>query len=259
MANCILSWTNRVDGATFVTDSQTATLPASNLADPIHERVWRTSGATDAYVEIDFGASYDIRVLCLAGLDISATDTIRHRLSNVSAGAGELLDTGAVASGVAEGYGIAPHILSAAVTARYWRIDISAPSRAANGFFSVGRAWADEGFQPTKNISFGLSETWLDSSEVSQATRSGVQFVDNLVQRRGTAFSLGFLTEAEAKDDLREMQRLVGVRNQIFFIPDPDSTRAETEAIIGRMTSVSPILYPSFEVRSKAFQILESK
>lgn len=259
MANCLLSWINHVDraGALFSADSQSATLPASHLADPVVGKVWRSSGQTAASLTIDFGAVVTLDVLALFGCKLDGSDTIRHRLSMDDPESGDLLDTGAQASDIAEGYGAHLHWLPETVSARYWRVDIDAPSRNAEGFFDIGRAWAGSAFQPLRNYSYQASESWIDPSVITRAPESGVEQVDKRPAYRQAAFALDHLTPEEARQ-LKEMDRVAGISGQVLFVPDPASATLAEEAILGRLSRSTPIKHPSFSIHAKTFEIRQS-
>ena len=257
MAGPLFSWVNYADDATFTADSQASTLPASNLSDPIFQKVWRTSGATTAQVIVDFGSSKQVGLVILGGTNISSTDTVRIGLSDTS-GNRDLLDTTATATGLVTGYNLYAYILGSKVTARYLTIDIVATSRTAQGNFQVGRLWASDTFQPGVGIAFGFQDAWIDSSSISVGPRSGVEFIDETFQKRVINFELRFLTETESQDNVKEMQRVAGIRNQIAIVPNPGTSRLQQEALIGRMTQSTPILHPSFNIFSKTFQVRES-
>jgi len=242
--NVALSWRNLIDasGVAFTAGSEVASLPASNLANPIVARPWRTSGTVSSYVEIDLGSAQAVQLLALAGLTgLATTDTIRARLSAVSAGAGELLDTTAAAGNVADGYGIWTHFLTAAVSPRYIRFDINAASLSDQGYFDVGRAWAGPALQPARSYSFGAEFGWRSASRVSEALRSGAVYPDARFKRRFARIELAALTEAEARDELLEMQRLAGLTSQVVLIPTPGSSRQPVEAILGYLRDLAPL------------------
>jgi hypothetical protein len=262
MANALLSWINHVDreGTLFQTDSQVTGAPAKQLAEPIVAYPWRTNATTQSYVEIDWQADQPVRLLILAGASLAGTDTVRHRLT-ADGGLptdGDQLDTGAIACGVAEGYGLHAYVLPATVQARYWRLDIDAPSRVDAGYFDVGRAWAGDAFQPERNYSLGWQEQWQDASKIHTAPRSGAEFVEPRYQRRILTLALEALSRGEALDDLKEMGRIAGSRAQVAFVPDPDSTRLQREALIGRLAESTPIARPDAAFFTKDLEIRQS-
>lgn len=260
MAKGILSWQNRIDisGVSFTSDSEASGHLASNVADARLSKTWRTSGATSAYVEIDLGAQYSLGAFGLFNIAIAATDTVRLRASNTAPTTGDLIDTTALNSGIIEGYNQWTYTETDQAI-RYLRFDIAATSLATQGWFEVGRIWAGPTFTPGTNFGFDWSHGWQDNSEIVIAPYSGTEYVNELVRRRQWSFALNVLTKSESYQ-LLELQRIAGLANQILFIADPaDSVYMPYDAILGRLTSVSPIRYPIYPIYSTVFEILESK
>lgn len=254
------SWNNRVDadGVAFSSGSQVSNFPVQNIANPVVQKVWRTSGATSSYIGVDFKEPVSFRLLALFGATLASTDTIRWRASNTDASLGDLLDTGTVTCDVVDGYGASVRVLGSEVTARYMVIDITASSRAPEGSFDVGRLWVAPLWQPSEvGIATGYSETWEDTSLITYAPESGVEHVDFRPSRRRVALALPYLTESDRKQ-VQEMDRLVGVSEQLVFSKDIDSEDIEQEIILGRIAQSTPIKYPEFNIRSKAFEIRQS-
>jgi hypothetical protein len=168
---------NAVDTATVITsDSESATLPASNLMSSRYGRIWRTSAATTAYFRATFAAATSVDVLALSGCTLSSTDTVRHRLYS-SDGTTVLYDSGVIACGVLPGYALHVTVLSASYSATYWRCDVVATSRASLGYFDIARAWAGPVWTPSIGISVPWDEGWEDDADVVRAKRSGGRFV----------------------------------------------------------------------------------
>lgn len=240
--SALFSSGNQFDVASLITDSAASNLPVANLADRKVQKVWRAL-ATTAYFGADFGSLNPIRELGLFGCTLASTDTIRHRLSATAMGNGELLDTTAVACDVQDGYWQHLHILAAAVSARYWRCDIVATSRAAEGYFDIGRAWAGDVWEPAINFSLDWHEQWVDSSIVEKSPRSGAVFVDEGVIYRRMGVQFDAFAEADRVEALY-LDRVAGKRSQILFVPN-SAGDPETEAILGRMIDTTPVRNPT--------------
>ncbi len=236
MAKAGLAWINHIDTAVLTTDSQVATLPLANVADPHLATKWRTT-TTTAFMAADWGAVQEIGVVGLFGSNFTAAATWRIRLSAVAAGAGELLDTGVVAAGVAAGYGQAVHVLAAAVNARYLRIDLADSGLAALGYFQIGAAWAGRLWTPERNFRYGAAPGWRDPS-VKTLSRGGQAYVDLRDRIRAIEFELPALTEAELLDAAFEIDRVAGVGGNILFVPDPGAATQNRRAILGTLDAV---------------------
>lgn len=273
MGLALLSWVNWLDraGVSITASSEAGTLRATRLADGQIRRRWRAS-TTTPQLDVDLGAGREVGVLALAqpddagGVDansealgwMASSDTVRHRLDLTTAGAGAVIDTGAVAGGWQPGYGLHLAALSNAVTARYWRCNLDAPSLAGLGFLDIGRGWIGPAWRPARgNIGYGWSWADEDGGTVTTAPRSGLDFVDYGPRRRVLTFAFRALTAADARGPMRELQRIAGSTRQVLFATDPESGRTQ-EMIIGRLVQVPPITQPTFVTFEVAFQIRES-
>lgn len=258
MTNITISYINRADAGTVTASDAVTGLAADNVQTPVVAKRWRVTSTTP-WLEVDFGSAVEIGALALVfPRDTSfptGADTVRHRLSAVAAGDGELLDTGAQAIGTVEGYGVHVHLLSAAVDAQYWRVDLSAPSLSTQGFIDLGRAWAGPAWVPELNMDYGWRRAWADSSALAEAEKSGAQYVRAGAQRRTVEVAFGFMTEDDA-EEAEEMQRLAGLNGQALVIPKPD--KAGRTALVGRMRQVVPIGQPHFDRYATGIRIEES-
>ena len=106
----LLGWVNHADAGTVAASAIAGDLAASNLQNDIVGRRWRTTDL-GAHVDVDFGGAREIGVLALVfprdgALPLAAS--IRHQLDDGdgSAGDGGVHDSGVIALGLADGYGV---------------------------------------------------------------------------------------------------------------------------------------------------------
>lgn len=244
------SWVNHVDrsGASFTAGDQSPGLPVTNLADRIIQKVFRSGSSYSTNFTIDFGASVSVRLLGLFGCTLTAgTDTVRHRLSNVSSGAGEAYDSGVVDCGVDQNYGVNAALINADVTARYWRCDVVANSRSSNFSFDIGRAWAGQVWVPGIGFSVGWGQGFVDTTDVTRARHSGVTFPSEGSVYRKLDFTFDNLLAAD-RDQALTLDRVAGKRSQIVFLP---STTDMTTPLIGRMAELSQVMQPTSAVPAR--------
>jgi hypothetical protein len=256
MANGLISYQNWVDieGATITASSEETELAATNVRTTIlSEEVWQSTGPT-AWLQVDWSQPRSTRIVYLGGLNLDPADTIRMRLSSTNPTEGDLVDTGAVASNVVQPYAHWAYVLPTEVDARCLRLDFA----RSTGFVRCGRAWAGTAIQPGLNYGYGFSETWEDASEVVTAPYSGAEYVNLMPQRRVLDFAYEFLTEQEAKGAIRELGWMAGIRNQLVFVPNPESPWLNQEAILGRMKEATALSHPLFGFHSKQFTIRQS-
>lgn len=169
---------------------------------------------------------------------LASTDTVRHRLY-ASDGTTVLLDTGAIACGILDGYRLHIYLLAAPITAYSWRCDIVATSRGSFGFFDVARAWAAPKWQPAVGIALPWDESWNDGAANVRGKLSGGLFLGDGPQFRSANFTLDFMAVAD-KTQAKELSRIAGTRNQVLVIPDEDGTPAR-EAILGHFDRMQPL------------------
>jgi hypothetical protein len=272
MSRTWLSWRNWVDAPDAVPTaaSEAGELIATNLKRRQASSVWRTlvsSGGSTATVTFDFARVREVGALALVfprtndpgvfdlAPAIGSADTIRHRLSAVSATGSELLDTGALASGVDAGYGYHVYRLASPVNTRWWRVDISAPSRVAEGFVDVARAWAGPVFEPATNFSYGDNASWVAATDVARARRGLSDYAESAEATQ--AWSLSF---DGVKDHEREMfddfERLMTTGAQ-FLIVRPDRPVGR-QAMLARQTQSSGLDSSSWRRNRKQLRLTES-
>lgn len=234
-------------------------------------KVWRTDeleeDATDAGFTIDFGTVREVGVVALVfprnndptlydePAEFASSDTVRHRFSAVTAGAGELHDSGVIASGVVDGYGYHVYRLATPVSARYWRVDLDAISRADLGFVDVARAWAGPVFEPRVGFSFGDTYGWGADAAVSKASRGVGEFPDNTEPTRTWALAVERLTDDE-RDDLLEFERRVYSVGQ-FLIVRSDVAEGKGE-MLARQQQSTGLSSLAHALNTKAFRLGES-
>lgn len=238
--SALFSWINGIDGAILSAGNQVSTLPVANIADRKVQKAWRSGNATASWFGADLRTATSLGVIGLFGMNIAAADTVRIRLSNVAVGNNELLDTTALASNVAAGYGQYVYVPVAPITARYLRVDINAPSRASQGNFDVGRAWAGPVWTPPINFSLGYGEQFNDGSSVLKAPRSGARFVDEGAVWRSFDMTFDWLDDADRIDAL-EIDRVCGKRGQLLFVPDTAGDLVR-RPLLGALTETSKVI-----------------
>lgn len=253
-----LSWVNHadLDGAVLTSSGAAGDTSESNLVNPIVGRRWRTTSLT-GYAQVDLLADKTIEVLSLRfprDTSLPLIGSVRWQLDadGGTAGTGAVYDQ-TVTLSIADGYGYHVHVPASAQTARYVRFTFSGVSNVT--FIDVGRLWVGELWRPTFNIALGYDDQWRDLSRVSASEHSGAEYVDKRTTQRVFSFGLKALSQSE-RDEIREMQRLVGISGQVLFVKDPTSPAKET--VLGRLAASTPIRHPNIPIYSKAFTVRES-
>lgn len=271
--NLILSAINWADYAAVAASAEVPTLPVSNLLDPVLARPWRVTGTTTATVTLTWGSPVTLDLVALAGINrdkIQRLDRVARLAVDTSAdswrviarnSAGvSLYDSGTVAQNYRPEVGVAVLRFGGPVLVSSLALTVTYASTTADGYFDLGRLWAGQGRQLTSNISYGWSRTLTDNSKVTTAPLSGVEQIDERYQRRKLSFTCDWLTVAEAAIFRDEIERVAGTARQLLCLPEPAGDLAR-DAVIGRLTEVSPLNEPQFVMGrafSKAFELMES-
>lgn len=258
MSTTYLSWVNLLDAAVLSTDSAVATLPVSNLQHPHLPKKWYSlAGVTSAYVLVDLGAAAAVDLVGLFGSNLTAAATLRIRAStsDVTAVSGDLYDTGVLAAMASATYGLAIHVLAAAVTARYWRIDISDASLADN--LRIGRAWLGPAWRPTDNRLYPWEIGYDDLSTVGES-ESGQEFVDVRPRRRVLQFGFEQSSESEMFENAFALDRVAGVTGQVVAALEPGTSLAAHKSMLGRLARLGTLRHAGVRQRQATYVIREA-
>ena len=254
----ILAYDNYVDysATTIVASSNVTTLPVSNLQDRRLAKVYRSTTPGNYTVDFDFGVSRTFQVLLIAGALLDSADTVQWQGSTVSAGAGDVFDTGAVASNIKAGNWLSLQYFSTAQTARYVRLTVAATSRVSAGFADIGRVMIAP-IVPNldRNPDWGLVDTWVDGSSCERGTRSGVRFVDVAFKLRTVQIAFTNLNQTLART-LQDLDYAAGMSTQVFACLDP-TTASEwsREGIFGYISTMSGMQYAAYQSFQKGYVI----
>lgn len=260
------------------------TLPLGNLQNRRLSRVARSSNALSASstFDIDLGKARAIGVLALVVHNLSVSATVRVLADDAADFATPIYDSGAVAMWPAgtipqslleweddnfwlgtvsqeavAGYQ-APfiHLLSAAQTARYWRVQIADTSNP-DGWINMGRLYIANTWTPTANFNFGAG-IGFDDASVFEASLTGEEFFEQRKRRRKFSFSLGDLSESEGYSYALEIDRMAGTTGEVLVVADPeDATNGVKRNFLGRITSLSSLVYANYQQMSKNYEISE--
>lgn len=158
-----------------------------------------------------------------------------------------------------QGYpGILLSLLPAFAVGRYIRIEIDDPGNAA-GYIELGRLFVGETWSPQYNASYGAAIQWNTATTTDTAI-DGTAYFDRREGLRSWAFQLDWLTSGEAFGTVFEMQRTLGIDQQLLMLFEPDDEiNRLRKSFLGTLGPASPITYPHFANHSTAFEIKESR
>jgi hypothetical protein len=258
MASAAIVIDNNADASTVGASSQVLTLPASNLLTPHPSERWRSLTNSDYFV-LDKGALISADTVMLCGLTCGPNATIRLRLSTVDpiGAIGDVLDTGALASGDLHfdvEYGSFVYQLPSPASWRYVRFDIADPDAT---FVEAGCIL--DGLSTTFDFNFvpGGSIQYVDLSRVA-STSSGMTLTWDDSTFRRINFSFDFVSEDQRYGLIERMDKVKGRKRNMLLITDPDSTNLPRDSVYGLVTDISPITFGAvIDIFGKQLQIDE--
>jgi hypothetical protein len=258
MASAAIVIDNNADAATVGASSQVLTMPTSNLLTPHPSERWRSLNNA-AFFVLDKGSSISADTVMLCGLTCGPNATIRLRLSTIDevGAAGDVLDTGAIASGDVHfdvEYGSFIYQLPAAAAWRYVRVDLSDPDAS---FVEAGCIL--DGLSETFDFNFvpGASIQYVDLSRVAP-TSSGMTLTWDDSTFRRINFSFDFVSEDQRYGLIERMDRVKGRKRNVLLITDPESTNLPRDSVFGLVTDISPVTFGAvIDIFGKQLQIDE--
>lgn len=224
-----IGYVNHAD-TSIVDATSVASLPASNLLDDDIQKLWRDVLTTGSEVRIDLAAQRTIGVGALINTNLITDGTYRLRVSTSDPDgiADNVHDSGELSLTVDPVFGKFAHFIEPEVIGRYLRITTTidyGPMEA--GRLVVGSLWA-----PSRNMTFGREKLWRDFSTRTQSL-GGNEFVDARPRQWGWRFTLFGLTEAEAQQQVDELNRLRGIGRDILVCLDKDSSNLGRDTVWG--------------------------
>lgn len=270
MANCAFGWPVYSDvGVTytpvFSAGSWLAALPIANVQDRRPSKVARSTNALAASstFRVDLGVARPVGILALVGTNLSAAATVQWK-GGTSAGASDVYNPGALAvsfSAVSaedrDGIDF-PVVLvpAAAQTARHWECVITDTANT-DGYIDIGRVIVAGKYQPTMNWSVGANLGLEDDTE-RVVTEGGAALYTEKSVRRVKRMVIENLAEAEAFANLWKMQRIAGVKRQVFFITDTaDTTLMHERSFLAVMRQLNGLEYPYPLRNAVALELVE--
>ena len=259
-------------------------LPLTNLADPALGSAARSSNilAASTTFDIDLMTTRDLRLFSIPDHNMSFSATIRVQVDTEPTFATPYSDSGTLAvwpryypAGslpvTHESYADGKLTLEAAVglragwwyafpasvQGRYVRVTIVDTANSA-GYVQLNRFICAPAWQPAINMSLGAQTTLVPTTDQSQALGGAVWF-DRRTPRRSTRLTLEALTPDQAMVWPWEMQRILGIDGECFFVFDPDDVDLlkKQRSYLATLQQLNAIEYPYANLNRTAFDLIE--
>lgn len=284
MKNIHLAYPNRIDAATLSGGSWLATLPLDNLKNRRISKLARSTDATLASTQfvIDFGRARQIDCIGLVAHNLSAGSKARIKANSTNSFATPAFDSGwmdvwpggflpedaleweddnfwlgTISQEAVAGYQT-PYVwyADASLSYQYWQVEIDDATND-DGYIHIGRLFTGPVFVPTYNMSWGASLV-VDDATTFETSLSGEEFFDTRQRFRIQTFALDFLTEAEAYQQVMDMQRLLGTSGEVLINGDPDDvTNRPRRSFLSRLQNIAPVVHEAHGIYSCQFTLRE--
>ena len=262
-----------------------STLPLANLQSRVISKVARTVDATLASTKFDLVLAKQRRIRAFGIVNHNLSSNATYRISSYTDATFSTVIydsgfmpawpevypfdtleweddnywTGQTLEEDRVGYNLAlPTVLATATFAQYFRFEFSDPLNPA-GYLQFGRLFLSGEWQPVVSMSKGASIGYETKTVVDEAI-SGAEYFDHRTPYRVAKFTLSWMSEDEAMTRAFDMQRVVGIDGEVFYMWDiNDTVHRLRRTFIGRLRTMSPIEAPdSVDINQTAFEVKEN-
>jgi len=228
MENCGLGAENQVLLAQLTASAAVATLPAGNLTSQQGSAsyAWRVP-ATEATLTLDFASVAPVRAVSVHRTNLMPAASWTVTCLNGDA----VVWSQSGAMNVVSGQALC--ILPPGISGNRVTIAISDPGNP-DGFLSIPLMYVGDLWQPVRN--FSTDSTSSFALGVDEATAlSGAEFPQHRWTQRKLSIAHQSYGAAEVAV-LQQIQRVAATGQNILFVPDPASSRANVESLFGRLS-----------------------
>lgn len=260
MANAAIVTENLADSGLLTASSEVAGMEVTELRNPnVTDDLWRSDGNSEN-VTLDLAGNQTLDSVAVFGLNLTATATIRARVSTSAGGAtsGDLHDhTYTVADAQFDpDYAAFVLLLPASVSARFVRLDIV---DAALGFLEAGRLVVGARTALEFNFAPGSHFDWQDSSVV-QKSKGQQTLIWQRPSFRTASIDIPWVSNAQRWGLIETMGRVNGRHSDILMVLDAGADNLPQWTIWGLLTDMQPSAFTAIpDLYSKQLQIEERR
>jgi hypothetical protein len=238
---CAFAYLNYADTATVTATSVAGNMSARRVQDPHVAEKWRGVSGGEA-LTFDLGGVFEIDTIALMGVTLTTSGQTQVRLSvaDATATTGDAYNGLSGTGRVDPAYGYLVELLPDPVSARYVRIDLSDTSIAA---IEAGRAYIGPRTELSAGFAPGVSFGYVDLSQTSRS-RGGQSYIDQNVGYRTFDLTFEWITTAEHRGIINELDRIVGQRQDLLFISDTESDNMGRDCLWGMRDDMQPTVQP---------------
>lgn len=218
---------------TFTNSQSAASTPASNLNVDYPNMVWRSTGATGAFLEFSLDAALPWNFIGLVGATLFGPDSIRVRAAATQAAVttAPVLDTTFTVTGTANGDINLPFLAPAIDrTLRFFRLDFTL-SGNPNAFVQAQRLVIGKRIE-ADGIDVGADFMFEDTTRVTDYR--GIQIADPFDTKQSWKFSISNVKLQDFNLNWRSFLKSANGRG-VLFLPDTANGGHNQESVFGRV------------------------
>ena len=247
-----IGWDNRIDTAMLTADTGPNQLTIARLKTSDVREVWQAHTSSPA-LKADFGSQITWGGTALIRSNAIPGDMVRIRLSTEDplGTAGDAYDSGDIPAGVDPVFGVLAHFPLNATVGRYLRIDLEQAELPEAGRWFAGPVW-----YPSVSFAYGWRPLWRDPSRRSESLGQTIH-IDRRLRPRGFGFSLRGITEAEADDQVHEINRVSGTSQDILVCRNLQASNLGKVTLWGMLEQVVSYPQPHPDFFEAEFEVWE--
>lgn len=218
--------TNLWDTATLTANSAATGFPAANTTTRHFDEAWRSTGLSAEWLKADLGADTAIKAIAIRYSNLRVGDSLSIQAQTAANGddwdgtPALTVDLSITITAAMVSKGLIVYNWSAAQTARYWRILMTATGHA-DGYIRVGRVYLGSYVEPSLDYDKDYSVEDVDPSTIIES-ETGHKFVNALSTYKRIALAFSSMSAAD-KAIFEALRDALGKKYAFFVELDPAS------------------------------------
>lgn len=241
-ANAAILWDNRSDKGVISATSFAPLMPPDVLQNHHVKRKWRAlDNSVSLYVDLQAIRSIDTFGLFGINLTSGGFSRIRASASDPNVTVDVVYDSSPMSGKADPKYQSLIQLISAPVNCRYVRWDLSDVGLT---YIEAGRLVVGKRYRFVSNFAYGWSRGYVDESRMKRS-RGGQTYIDAGPTYRQLEVEFEQITPSERVDVWEEIDRVNGLKQDVLFLMNPESTNLNRDSIWGLMLDLPSISQPT--------------
>lgn len=259
MSDFVLGYGDVSNNCTYTsTDSWSTTLPLSMLNNSLITAIAKTDTDNSITIDITIAASdvTDVSVLGIINHNLTTSGTYRWRCYSDAGRTILVYDSTSISVPTFSTDLIYKTLVNATVSTysqRYWRLDLVDATLTE---LTIGKIFLGKRFYPDRNMDYGMQMGVADTSTDIISSPTGVEFYNSYPVKRYVNFGMSLVNYTDS-DEQFKMNLKQGLSKPVLFEFNPAEFKEGIYSFVGRMSSLNPLLFPSFNINNFNINITE--